>query len=128
MPITPINGQVDPIFLGTGIAVTLILAAFYFHYERKQHAKKKIQLSSEPHCNLHSISGEIIRRIEGCWDEEDLANEHLKRIRKFEADHYGALNLDWYLKKLDNAYEQQKTNIYREQLRANDMLREMNMI
>lgn len=125
MPITP-GQHVDPIFLGIGIAICLVVTALFFKHEIELRTKKKRDVASQAHCNLESISRIIIRDMQLCWDEDDL-QQYLGRIRQFEINHYGSLNLDYYVKKLKTAFDNQRTEIYRQELIAMNMLEEMNL-
>lgn len=92
MPIIPTNGQVDPIFLGIGIAISLIVVALFFKHERDLKKKNKVQeLSNVSIDNVQTIAWAISCQIEKCKEPKDF-NEALKAIARYEWEFEGDNN------------------------------------
>src|SRR5690349_5031649 len=114
MPITP-DQHTDPIFLGVGIAICLVVAALFFKHERELKRKRDHEARQSKMFDDIEVKANYIKtKIRACWDEDEL-NTWLGHIVQFKHDYHYYLNSKYYDKILDDVYEQQKTNIYREQ-------------
>jgi hypothetical protein len=81
MPITPDNGHVDPIFLGIGISICLVIAAWFFHREMVLRWRKKQELLREPDVETKAFF--IACQIRKCKTPEDF-NKAVAAIGKYE--------------------------------------------
>jgi hypothetical protein len=71
MPHFPPNTHIDPIFMGIGISVFLLIAALVFHHKRVLRWKKKQALSNMSVDNVETIAFAIACQIRRCKTAED---------------------------------------------------------
>lgn len=74
--------------------------------------------------NMQTRTNYLVKKMQQCWDE-DMLNTYLGQINQFEHEYHYSHNKGFYVKQLVNAFEKQQTNIYREQARADRMIREL---
>lgn len=105
-------------------AAVIIALREYLKWRRKKSLPPELSDQRVYADNMEGRYDYIKKSIEACWEEKVL-NTYLGHIEAFQRDYHYNYNAKYYTRKLTEAYEQQKTNIYREQLRAEMILEEM---
>lgn len=97
MPHYPPDAQADPMFLGIGIAICLVLAALFAKHEIQMKRKKKPELSNSTVDNIETLSFAIACQIRRCKTPEDF-NKAVEAIGRYE----------WEFAENDNAKREAK--------------------
>src|ERR1044072_9301110 len=94
----PPNANVDPVFLGIGISICLLIIAWFARQEMNAKRKKKqLELSNQTVDNVETIAFAIACQIRRCRTPEDF-NEAVRAIGRYE----------WEFAENDNAQREAK--------------------